>query len=249
MLGRLFFLSLIFPSAQSSLLSLWFPLSLTLPAAQHPAGMSKRPSGLMRVIQRGYKPQTASGWPLGSPPPSPEGQYVYSWPQGVLAPSQRLLGSSSASPALESGGQRGPRRWARLQDHILDGHGVLGPADLFAFCGSPVDKLGLLHGLAARHLGLTPLLVDREAVKTRGKRCGASGKQQKRLLEERLRDLQKLRAMEAAAQAEGEDGSRERAPLGWQLPTQYLGLSPQTPAPDLRQAAAPHSPLPPGRRG
>lgn len=67
-------------------------------------------------------------------------------------------------------------------------------------------------------------------------------KQQKRLLEERLRDLQKLEAMEAAAQAEGEDGSRERAPR-WQLPTQYLGLSPQTPAPDLRQAAAPH-PLP-----
>ena len=32
-------------------------------------------------------------------------------------------------------------------------------------------------------------------------------KQQKRLLEERLRDLQKLEAMEAAAQAEGEDGS------------------------------------------
>ena len=37
-------------------------------------------------------------------------------------------------------------------------------------------------------------------------------KQQKRLLEERLRDLQKLEAMEAAAQAEGEDGSREEAP-------------------------------------
>lgn len=67
-------------------------------------------------------------------------------------------------------------------------------------------------------------------------------KQQKRLLEERLRDLQKLEAMEAAAQAEGEDGSRERAP--WrqprgQLPTQHLCLSPQTLAADSRRAAAP----------
>ena len=67
-------------------------------------------------------------------------------------------------------------------------------------------------------------------------------KQQKRLLEERLRDLQKLEAMEAAAQAEGKDGSREWAPR-WRLPTQHLGLSPQTPAPDSRRAAAPH-PLP-----
>lgn len=59
--------------------------------------------------------------------------------------------------------------------------------------------------------------------------------QQKRLLEERLRDLQRLEAMEAAAQAEGEGPGGRRA--AWHVPqrrllTHHLRPSPQTLAQD-----------------
>lgn len=61
-------------------------------------------------------------------------------------------------------------------------------------------------------------------------------KQQKRLLEERLRDLQRLEALEAAAQAEGEgpEGRPQTAecgPLGQRL-THHLCPFPQTLAQD-----------------
>lgn len=54
-------------------------------------------------------------------------------------------------------------------------------------------------------------------------------KQQKRLLEERLRDLQRLEAMEAAAQAEGEGPERapgKRRPPGLTAHTPPLPISP-----------------------
>ena len=195
----------------------------------------------MRVIQRGPQAPNGPGWPLGLTTTSPKGQCVNSWPQGRLAPSQRLLGSSLASSSGEwrAGGDPGGGRGGRTMSWWPWGPGTCRACPLW----EPRGDTWAAPWLAARHPQADPgSRQTGKLSKNKRKKIRRKRKQQKRLLEERLRDLQKLEAMEAAAQAEGEDGSRERAPRR-RLPTQHLGLSPQTPAPDSRRAVAPH-PLP-----
>ncbi|XP_049727984.1 SRSF protein kinase 3 isoform X2 [Elephas maximus indicus] len=78
-----------------------------------------------------------------------------------------------------------------------------------------------------------PEVLPGKLSKNKRKKLRRKRKQQKRLLEERLRDLQRLEAMEAAAQAEGEEAARvagcwDTGPQGKWLPTHLPPMCPDT---------------------
>lgn len=129
----------------------------------------------MRAIQRGPQALNGPEWPLGLTTTSAEGQCVYGWPQGRLVPSQKLLGSSLASSS-EWGVQEGTQEVAEVAGPRPGGHGLLGPTDLVP-CGGPRGQAWAALRLVARHPQADPISLGRRGscLKTRGRRCGASG--------------------------------------------------------------------------